>query len=475
MSLFARLMLPNPSVAGATITHASLVTGQGTWETTLNARDINGNAVTLSNASAAFFRDCRKNLTSLAKLNANGARTWASASSIRGVTDWRLRAIIDSGATVDDGGTGPEPSLAWALTELAGLGVARRRRRQQSMTRNWDFARSACGPALLVLLTGMVLATPARAEPMSSPVFVDARFTAFSGPSRLSFPSGPILTGTVNGVTPDFSSGISFDTGRGNTTTYRLGQIAPPGGGAIFPPNPTRSLSLLDGEATAGSPGENIFSWAAPTIPTATEDVPFTLARLTFQNGDWFGAGANGVENIPTIMDFVVTTTSPLFPRWSQTRSLQLRYTVYSPFPNDTTTRAGQEAAADWVTIFDPDRGVALNSFRVFEFGATPAGFSNVGSVDLIGRFNSQGPVFQSGAARAGFSNVGSFDFEDDISLDIIGFANPGGGFLTESDLPLDPGGGVPAVPEPATWAMLIAGLGFVGAALRRRRGFSAA
>ncbi|WP_207789923.1 PEPxxWA-CTERM sorting domain-containing protein [Sandarakinorhabdus limnophila] len=32
-----------------------------------------------------------------------------------------------------------------------------------------------------------------------------------------------------------------------------------------------------------------------------------------------------------------------------------------------------------------------------------------------------------------------------------------------------DPGGG--EVPEPATWAMLIAGFGLVGAVARRRRG----
>ena len=42
-----------------------------------------------------------------------------------------------------------------------------------------------------------------------------------------------------------------------------------------------------------------------------------------------------------------------------------------------------------------------------------------------------------------------------------IGMGTGDGGF--------DPGGG--EVPEPATWAMLIAGFGLVGAVARRRRG----
>jgi hypothetical protein len=45
--------------------------------------------------------------------------------------------------------------------------------------------------------------------------------------------------------------------------------------------------------------------------------------------------------------------------------------------------------------------------------------------------------------------------------------------FGRQPEAAVPPGGGVtpgPGVPEPATWAMLIAGFGFVGAALRRRR-----
>jgi hypothetical protein len=114
---------------------------------------------------------------------------------------------------------------------------------------------------------------------------------------------------------------------------------------------------------------------------------------------------------------------------------------------------AGQQAAADWVTIFDPDTNRTLNSFRVYDRNQTPAGFTNVGSVDLIGAFG---------------------------SLNIIGFANPQGGFITPDNNPLPPvppggGGDPPAVPEPASWALFIAGFGLTGAMLRRRRALAAA
>jgi hypothetical protein len=84
------------AVAGA---HAGPVFGQGTWETTLKARDINGNAVALADPSAAFFYDTTLNITWLADMNANGLMNWSTAVdwaanlTTGGFTDWRLPTI----------------------------------------------------------------------------------------------------------------------------------------------------------------------------------------------------------------------------------------------------------------------------------------------------------------------------------------------------------------------------------------------
>lgn len=95
----ARLCIALSLLTTAGLAHAAPVTGQGTWETTLKARDINGNAVALDSASAAFFYDTTLNITWLANMNANGwmdwatAVAWADSLTTGGFDDWRLPAI----------------------------------------------------------------------------------------------------------------------------------------------------------------------------------------------------------------------------------------------------------------------------------------------------------------------------------------------------------------------------------------------
>ncbi len=113
MSKFKRFSLAIALAAGAATVSvcAAPITGQGTWESTLRARDINGNAVDLSSAYAAFFYDTTLNITWVANMNMNfvdlsnrgmlswdAATAWANSLNLGGFDDWRLPAVIDSGA-----------------------------------------------------------------------------------------------------------------------------------------------------------------------------------------------------------------------------------------------------------------------------------------------------------------------------------------------------------------------------------------
>ena len=81
----------------STLAHAASVSGQGTWETTLQGRDLNGN---LSTAEAYY--DTALNITWLANANVAGAMNWASATawaaglSFTGANDWRLPSTVDA-------------------------------------------------------------------------------------------------------------------------------------------------------------------------------------------------------------------------------------------------------------------------------------------------------------------------------------------------------------------------------------------
>lgn len=89
------------------ITNAASVSGQGTWETTLQGRDLDGNLSTIE----AFY-DTALDITWLADANAYGtvigtnwatANGWAGGLTLGVYTDWRLpkNDPID-GTTADD-------------------------------------------------------------------------------------------------------------------------------------------------------------------------------------------------------------------------------------------------------------------------------------------------------------------------------------------------------------------------------------
>jgi hypothetical protein len=115
------------ATAGAGLVHAVGVLGQGTWETTLLPRDLDGN---LANGPEAFY-DTALNITWLRNANVNGLMTWTSANTwantlvVGGVGGWRLPTMVDTGAPGCDfshaGGTDCGYNAQTASSELAHL------------------------------------------------------------------------------------------------------------------------------------------------------------------------------------------------------------------------------------------------------------------------------------------------------------------------------------------------------------------
>lgn len=101
--------------------YALPVAGQGTWETTLQARDLNGDSVT-----DAYY-DTSLNITWLANANKNGAMSWTDAKSwagsleVFGFVGWRLPDTLPVGSTFGPadfavGGTASEMGHLFFLT-----------------------------------------------------------------------------------------------------------------------------------------------------------------------------------------------------------------------------------------------------------------------------------------------------------------------------------------------------------------------
>lgn len=100
-SRWAATALSVVALGVSTLAHAASVSGQGTWETTLQGRDLDGNLSTFE----AYY-DTALNITWLANANYAGfamnwdeANTWATGLNPYGsiITGWRLPTVTDTG------------------------------------------------------------------------------------------------------------------------------------------------------------------------------------------------------------------------------------------------------------------------------------------------------------------------------------------------------------------------------------------
>jgi hypothetical protein len=101
--------------------HATGVSGQGTWETTLEARNLDGDRTT-----AEAYYDTILGITWLADANAAGAQmdwasavAWAASLNINGINNWRLTEVSPVDGTIAD-----DSLLSYIGTEDRGQNIS---------------------------------------------------------------------------------------------------------------------------------------------------------------------------------------------------------------------------------------------------------------------------------------------------------------------------------------------------------------
>ena len=287
----------------------------------------------------------------------------------------------------------------------------------------------------VVVLTMLAAGGSASAAAVGSGT-VEMEFLSFSGPVAGTFAQGAFsLQGLVNGQFPTLDGptvSAGFSTGRTWTLGSQnlgFGVSAVDFGYSIFDP---------------ASASYNRIAFSSSGFSNVAQGQDFTLGTIDFRNGGWFGGGDTAAFNKPTVILFRISTISDSGAQFNQQQTGAIVHTVnVLPATADPNLLANQNAEADWITVYMGSNllGDGIGSFRVYDEFAAPSGFGNSGRFDLVGRFG---------------------------SLNLVGLANPVGGFITASAAPLPfvPG----AIPEPASWAMLLTGFGLVGGALRQRR-----
>lgn len=148
---------------------------------------------------------------------------------------------------------------------------------------------------------------------------------------------------------------------------------------------------------------------------------------------------------------------------------------------------AWQDPIGDWALLAktDPDSGVGANTLSGIDFTLSASG--DTAGTWTLSAFDSNGPAYANLPTFMDFvavlkaSNGFAAYFFDDVEVGAvndgswtIAFTNRGGQTPDLSHLSLYTrvglDGGIPPIPEAQTYAMMLAGLGLVGWATRRRR-----
>lgn len=253
---------------------------------------------------------------------------------------------------------------------------------------------------------------------------------------------------SISGSLTSFQSALSWNEASGNGTVNGVALAINPtlpnvqysgGGGYFFPQSIGVALAqgttevqfeytdLIGTGSDTENPNRIRFTAAAPAQVNVGDT--FKVGTLTYTNGFWYPFANVGLS---------ITTSSLDSALNKQRFTGSVIFAVSSPEPYNP---ADYIANADYFYLQGSSGPLtSLGSVRVYERDNQPPGMpGNTGSVDLYARIGSLVPT---------------------------SFENPSGGVFLSSSL--DPI--TSAVPEPETFAMLLAGLGLIGAVVARRQ-----
>ncbi len=279
---------------------------------------------------------------------------------------------------------------------------------------------------------GLLAANPAAAATGSGTI--SWTFTSFTGPFGAAAPANLgdqsqwLLVGSVNGQTPTVNGNNVLSDGFyyvGGTTGLNSGSVD-----MVYANVPTALDNIVS------------FTPAAGGFTNVQDHTPFLLGTLSFTNGQWVGGTGDPATNYPTVLDFTLQTTSGDQPAFNQTLHDSITMVTNQAANGDVDCATNQQTREDEADFIYITGATQLGSMRVYDAACAPPGVPNHGSVEVWAQFG---------------------------SIDLLQFRNPtDGAFVSDSVSTGSLGGGVP---EPGAWALMIAGFGLSGLALRRRSG----
>ena len=229
--------------------------------------------------------------------------------------------------------------------------------------------------------------------------------------------------GSLNGVALEIdSTKPPVQYGGGNTNDFFQSKTVSLASG-------TTAVQFEYTDAIGFSPNPNRISFTAVANADVAAGDTFKVGTLSYTNGFWFPYASIGLS---------ITTVSSDQSLNGHTFSGNIIVRVSAPEPYNPNDYDGN---ADYFYLHgQSDPLTSLGSVRVYEKHIQPAGSpGNTGTVDLYARIGSLIPD---------------------------SFQNPqSGAFLSTSIEPI-----TTAVPEPETYAMLLAGLGLIGGIARRKK-----